>query len=98
MNNQLKRQNEAVSRLGEQLEQSQKKEASLQVRDRQICTVHNARSAQCTVYSAQCTVHTPPLGWSEGEQEEVHRPGGEAEGRYHDGQDKVNLIFSSSSY
>ena len=30
-------------------------------------------------------------GGAEGEQEEVHRPGGEPQGRPHDGQDQVKI-------
>ena len=51
MNNQLKRQNEAVSRLGEELEQSEKKEGSLQVGDTEICVLF---IVHCVVYAVYC--------------------------------------------
>ena len=62
MNNQLKRQNEAVSRLGEELEQSEKKEGSLQVGDTEICVLFIVHCVVYAVYFIQyalcCVMYT----------------------------------------
>ena len=95
------RQNEAVMRLTDDLEQSQKREGSLQVLGPDDLIVagdvggdgadehnHDVGDVVHGEHDHDCV-----LGGAEGEQEAVHRPGGQPQRRSHDGEDQVRFAI-----